>query len=236
MTNSYSIAVAADNLEKKVTTRSGELTILSGLQLQIKQGESAAILGTSGSGKSTLLSLLAGLDLPTSGQIFLADQRIDNLDEDARAKVRGQYVGFVFQSFQLLSNLTALENVMLPMELVGHKDALPLSKELLQRVGLEHRLDHYPWQLSGGEQQRVAIARAFSGQPKILFADEPTGNLDEKTGENIIELLFEVNREHNTTLVLVTHDMGLARRCERILRLHSGVLAEVTEHEKGDNL
>ncbi len=236
MTDSYSIAVAADNLEKKVTTRSGELTILSGLQLQIKQGESAAILGTSGSGKSTLLSLLAGLDLPTSGQIFLADQRIDNLDEDARAKVRGQYVGFVFQSFQLLSNLTALENVMLPMELVGHKDALPLSKELLQRVGLEHRLDHYPWQLSGGEQQRVAIARAFSGQPKILFADEPTGNLDEKTGENIIELLFEVNREHNTTLVLVTHDMGLARRCERILRLHSGVLAEVTEHEKGDNL
>lgn len=236
MTNSYSIAVATDNLEKKVTTRSGELTILSGLQLQIKQGESAAILGTSGSGKSTLLSLLAGLDLPTSGQIFLADQRIDNLDEDARAKVRGQYVGFVFQSFQLLSNLTALENVMLPMELVGHKDALPLSKELLQRVGLEHRLDHYPWQLSGGEQQRVAIARAFSGQPKILFADEPTGNLDEKTGENIIELLFEVNREHNTTLVLVTHDMGLARRCERILRLHSGVLAEVTEHEKGDNL
>ena len=236
MTNSYSIAVAADNLEKKVTTRSGELTILSGLQLQIKQGESAAILGTSGSGKSTLLSLLAGLDLPTSGQIFLADQRIDNLDEDARAKVRGQYVGFVFQSFQLLSNLTALENVMLPMELVGHKDALPLSKELLQRVGLEHRLDHYPWQLSGGEQQRVAIARAFSGQPKILFADEPTGNLDEKTGENIIELLFEVNREHNTTLGLVTHDMGLARRCERILRLHSGVLAEVTEHEKGDNL
>ena len=125
---------------------------------------------------------------------------------------------------------------MLPMELVGHKDALPLSKELLQRVGLEHRLDHYPWQLSGGEQQRVAIARAFSGQPKILFADEPTGNLDEKTGENIIELLFEVNREHNTTLVLVTHDMGLARRCERILCLHSGVLAEVTEHEKGDNL
>ena len=236
MTNSYSIAVAADNLEKKVTTRSGELTILSGLQLQIKQGESAAILGTSGSGKSTLLSLLAGLDLPTSGQIFLADQRIDNLDEDARAKVRGQYVGFVFQSFQLLSNLTALENVMLPMELVGHKDALPISKELLQRVGLEHRLDHYPWQLSGGEQQRVAIARAFSGQPKILFADEPTGNLDEKTGENIIELLFEVNREHNTTLVLVTHDMGLARRCERILRLHSGVLAEVTEHKKGDNL
>lgn len=236
MTNPYSIAVAADNLEKKVTTRSGELTILSGLQLQIKQGESAAILGTSGSGKSTLLSLLAGLDLPTSGQIFLADQRIDNLDEDARAKVRGQYVGFVFQSFQLLSNLTALENVMLPMELVGHKDALPLSKELLQRVGLEHRLDHYPWQLSGGEQQRVAIARAFSGQPKILFADEPTGNLDEKTGETIIELLFEVNREHNTTLVLVTHDMGLARRCERILRLHSGVLVEVTEHEKGDNL
>ena len=195
MTDSYSVAVAADNLVKKVAARSGELTILSGLQLQIQQGEAAAIVGASGSGKSTLLSLLAGLDLPTSGHISLAGQSIEGLDEDARARVRGQHVGFVFQTFQLLPNLTALENVMLPLELIGRKDALERSKTLLERVGLAQRLDHYPRQLSGGEQQRVAIARAFSGEPKILFADEPTGNLDEKTGENIIQLLFEVNRE-----------------------------------------
>ncbi len=229
MTDSCSVAVAADLLGKKIAARSGELTILSDLQLQIMQGESAAIVGASGSGKSTLLGLLAGLDSPSSGQIALAGQRIDNLDEDERAKVRGQYVGFVFQSFQLLPNLTALENVMLPLELIGRSDALARSEALLQRVGLGQRMDHYPRQLSGGEQQRVAIARAFAGEPKILFADEPTGNLDEKTGENIIELLFEVNRERQTTLVLVTHDMALARRCQRILRLHGGALVEVTE-------
>ncbi len=229
MTNSCSVAVAANYLAKKIAARSNELTILSDLQLQIMQGESAAIVGASGSGKSTLLGLLAGLDSPSSGQITLSEQRIDNLDEDERAKVRGQYVGFVFQSFQLLPNLTALENVMLPLELIGRSDALARSEALLQRVGLGERMDHYPRQLSGGEQQRVAIARAFAGEPKILFADEPTGNLDEKTGENIIELLFEVNRERQTTLVLVTHDMALARRCQRILRLHGGALIEVAE-------
>ncbi|CAM3542867.1 ABC transporter ATP-binding protein [Parendozoicomonas haliclonae] len=230
------LAVAAQGLTKRVTARSGELTILSGLDLQIKQGEAAAIVGTSGSGKSTLLGLLAGLDSPTEGEIQLAGTRIDNLDEDDRARVRGQSVGFVFQAFQLLPNLTALENVMLPLELIGRSNAMERAKELLERVGLGERLDHYPKQLSGGEQQRVAIARAFAGEPRILFADEPTGNLDENTGEKIIELLFQVNREKNTTLVLVTHDMDLARRCERILRLHGGVLDEVTAEEKGPHL
>ncbi len=225
-------AVAAQDLMKKVVARSGELTILSGLDLQIKQGESAAIVGTSGSGKSTLLGLLAGLDQPTSGQIHLVGQRIDELDEDDRAKLRGQHVGFVFQSFQLLANLTALENAMLPLELAGRKDACERAKELLERVGLGERLDHYPKQLSGGEQQRVAIARAFASEPQILFADEPTGSLDEETGEKIIELLFQVNRENDTTLVLVTHDMALARRCDRVLRLHNGLLKNITDSDR----
>ena len=216
--------MAASNLTKTVVARSGELTILSGLDLQIKPGESAAIVGASGSGKSTLLSILAGLDQPTSGEVVLAGSRIDHLDEDERAKVRGEHVGFVFQSFQLLPNLTALENVMLPLELSGHGDALQRAQHLLKRVGLEQRLDHYPKQLSGGEQQRVAIARAFAGEPDILFADEPTGNLDEKTGETVIELLFEVNRESSTTLVLVTHDLELANRCDRVLQLHGGAI------------
>ena len=216
--------MAASNLTKTVVARSGELTILSGLDLQIKPGESAAIVGASGSGKSTLLSILAGLDQPTSGEVVLAGARIDHLDEDERARVRGEHVGFVFQSFQLLPNLTALENVMLPLELAGHGAALQRAQHLLKRVGLEQRLDHYPKQLSGGEQQRVAIARAFAGEPDILFADEPTGNLDEKTGETVIELLFEVNRESATTLVLVTHDLELANRCDRVLQLHGGVL------------
>lgn len=218
------VAVAASNLTKTVVARSGELTILSGLDLQIKPGESAAIVGASGSGKSTLLSILAGLDQPTSGEVVLAGSRIDRLDEDERAKVRGEHVGFVFQSFQLLPNLTALENVMLPLELSGHGAAFQRAQHLLKRVGLEQRLDHYPKQLSGGEQQRVAIARAFAGEPDILFADEPTGNLDEKTGETVIELLFEVNRESSTTLVLVTHDLELANRCDRVLQLHGGVI------------
>ena len=216
--------MAASNLTKTVVARSGELTILSGLDLQIKPGESAAIVGASGSGKSTLLSILAGLDQPTSGEVVLAGSRIDHLDEDERAKVRGEHVGFVFQSFQLLPNLTALENVMLPLELSGHGAALQRAQHLLKRVGLEQRLDHYPKQLSGGEQQRVAIARAFAGEPDILFADEPTGNLDEKTGETVIELLFEVNRESSTTLVLVTHDLELANRCDRVLQLHGGAI------------
>ena len=223
-------AVMATNLEKKVVAQSGSLTILSGLDLQIKSGESVAIIGASGSGKSTLLGILAGLDLPTGGEVHLAEHRIDGLDEDQRAKVRGRHTGFVFQSFQLLPNLTALENVMLPLELSGQElnvgDIVERSRAILQRVGLAERLDHYPRQLSGGEQQRVAIARAFAGSPDILFADEPTGNLDEKTGESIIQLLFEVNRERGATLVLVTHDMGLASRCDRVLRLTGGAIVE----------
>ena len=219
-----SLAVRVSGLEKTVIARDNSLTILSGLDLQIKSGESVAIVGASGSGKSTLLGILAGLDLPTAGSISLAGKRIDVLDEDQRAKVRGQHTGFVFQSFQLLDNLTALENVMLPLELTGVDNPHERATALLTRVGLEHRLDHYPRQLSGGEQQRVAIARAFAPKPDILFADEPTGNLDEKTGEKIIQLLFEVNRESGTTIVLVTHDMALARRCQRIVKLHGGRL------------
>lgn len=226
--DSVSLAVAACNLDKTVVARDNPLTILSGLNLKIKSGESVAIVGTSGSGKSTLLGILAGLDLPTAGSVSLAGKRIDQLDEDERARVRGEHTGFVFQSFQLLANLTALENVMLPLELAGVDNSVERAKKLLTRVGLEHRLEHYPKQLSGGEQQRVAIARAFAGEPDILFADEPTGNLDEKTGETIIELLFEVNRGSGTTLVLVTHDMELARRCQRILKLHGGQLEELS--------
>ncbi|WP_020584562.1 ABC transporter ATP-binding protein [Endozoicomonas elysicola] len=225
---STSLAVTASGLEKTVVARDNPLTILSGLDLQIKSGESVAIVGTSGSGKSTLLGILAGLDLPTAGSVSLAGKRIDHLDEDERAKVRGEHTGFVFQSFQLLSNLTALENVMLPLELAGVDNPGERAKNLLTRVGLEHRLEHYPRQLSGGEQQRVAIARAFAGEPDILFADEPTGNLDEKTGESIIELLFEVNQGSGTTIVLVTHDMDLARRCQRVLKLHGGRLEEIS--------
>ncbi|MFK0573097.1 ABC transporter ATP-binding protein [Endozoicomonas sp.] len=223
---SVPLAVTASDLEKTVVARDNSLTILSGLDLQIKSGESVAIVGTSGSGKSTLLGILAGLDLPTVGSVSLAGKRIDNLDEDERARVRGEHVGFVFQSFQLLANLTALENVMLPLELAGVDKPVERATHLLTRVGLEHRLEHYPKQLSGGEQQRVAIARAFAGEPDILFADEPTGNLDEKTGETIIDLLFEVNRESGTTIILVTHDMTLARRCQRVLKLHGGCLEE----------
>ncbi|UYM18628.1 ABC transporter ATP-binding protein [Endozoicomonas euniceicola] len=225
-------AIMAKALEKQVVAQSGTLTILSGLDLQIKSGESVAIVGASGSGKSTLLGILAGLDLPTGGEVHLAGHRIDTLDEDERARVRAAHTGFVFQSFQLLPNLTALENVMLPLELSGGTkvsgggNVPESSRAILQRVGLGERLDHYPRQLSGGEQQRVAIARAFAGSPDILFADEPTGNLDEKTGESIIQLLFEVNRERGATLVLVTHDMGLAARCDRVLRLTGGAIVE----------
>ncbi len=225
---STSLAVTVSGLEKTVVARDNPITILSGLDLQIKSGESVAIVGTSGSGKSTLLGILAGLDLPTAGSVSLAGKCIDNLDEDERAKVRGEHTGFVFQSFQLLSNLTALENVMLPLELAGVDNEVERAKKLLTRVGLEHRLEHYPRQLSGGEQQRVAIARAFAGEPDILFADEPTGNLDEKTGETIIELLFEVNQGSGTTIVLVTHDMDLARGCQRVLKLHGGRLEEIS--------
>ena len=214
--------VAARGLGRRVTTAAGPLDILSDIDLMINAAESVAIVGVSGSGKSTLLGLLAGLDLPSSGEVWLAGQRLNDLDEDGRARVRGQLTGFVFQSFQLLESLTALENVMLPLELSGSPQARQQAQELLARVGLEARLGHYPRQLSGGEQQRVAIARAFSMQPAILFADEPTGNLDNETGAHIIDLLFELNREHATTLILVTHDDRIAARCGRAIRLDGG--------------
>jgi len=214
----------AENLSKTVLVSGQPLTILQELSLTLKQGDSLAIVGRSGSGKSTLLGLLAGLDLPSSGKIHLAGKSLTELDEDQRALVRAEHVGFVFQSFQLLDSLTALENVMLPLELKNQKQAHQQAKRLLQQVGLDARLDHYPRQLSGGEQQRVAIARAFAAEPKILFADEPTGNLDSQTGEVITELLFELNRAQGTTLVLVTHDTRLAQRCARQIKLEGGRL------------
>lgn len=203
-----------------------ELEILKGITLEIKSGETAAVVGASGSGKSTLLGLLAGLDEPSDGRVFIGDTELGKLDEDGRALFRGREVGFVFQSFQLLPALTALENVMLPLELKGQADAREAAQHFLQRVELTERMGHYPRQLSGGEQQRVAIARAFASRPAILFADEPTGNLDTRTGARIIELLFELNRQEGTTLVLVTHDMGLAERCQRRLVLEAGELVE----------
>lgn len=203
-----------------------DLEILRGIDLEIKRGETAAIVGTSGSGKSTLLGLLAGLDSPTSGEIYLGDTNIVQLDEDERAVLRSQKVGFVFQSFQLLPALTALENVMLPLELAGSDDARVVAEDYLARVGLDQRLHHYPRTLSGGEQQRVAIARAFAAKPLILFADEPTGNLDTATGAKIIELLFGLNQEEGTTLILVTHDNSLADRCQRKLVMTAGQLSE----------
>ncbi|EQM77823.1 ABC transporter ATP-binding protein [Stutzerimonas stutzeri] len=212
----------ARNLSKAVPSAEGELAILDEVSLSLNKGDSLAIVGTSGSGKSTLLGLLAGLDLPSSGEVHLAGHQLGDLDEDQRARVRAEHVGFVFQSFQLLDSLNALENVMLPLELHGQRDAQMKATELLRRVGLGARLHHYPRQLSGGEQQRVAVARAFAAEPEVLFADEPTGNLDSHTGANIIELLFELNRERGTTLVLVTHDERLAQRCEHLLRLEGG--------------
>jgi putative ABC transport system ATP-binding protein len=216
---------------KVVETSEGALVILEGITLEINQGESVAIVGASGSGKTTLLSLLAGLDSPSEGTIVLGgDQDITVMSEAQRAKLRGEMVGFVFQTFQLLSSLTALENVMLPGELRSDPQAEDNAKKLLDRVGLGHRLQHYPRQLSGGEQQRVAIARAFASNPKILFADEPTGNLDAKTGAKIIDLLFDLNADFGTTLVLVTHDARLASRCERSILIEAGQLvSEVLE-------
>ncbi len=202
----------------------GELEILKGINLEIKASESVAVVGASGSGKSTLLGLLAGLDHASAGKVWLADIELGPLDEDERALLRAEKIGFVFQSFQLLPSLTALENVMLPLELSGVADAEIQAREFIERVELADREDHYPRQLSGGEQQRVAMARAFAAKPLILFADEPTGNLDTETGSHIIDLLFEMNREHGTTLVLVTHEQRLAERCDRRLRLHAGEL------------
>ncbi|WP_374439690.1 ABC transporter ATP-binding protein [Pseudomonas panipatensis] len=221
--------LTAHHLSKVVPSAEGELTILHDLSLQLQRGDSLAIVGSSGSGKSTLLGLLAGLDQPSGGGVVLAGHHLDNLDEDQRARVRAAHVGFVFQSFQLLDSLNALENVMLPLELEGRGDARPRARELLERVGLGQRLTHYPRQLSGGEQQRVAIARAFAAEPDVLFADEPTGNLDSATGERISDLLFELNRERHTTLVLVTHDERLAHRCQRQIRLENGHLIEHLE-------
>lgn len=220
--NKLQFIISTENLGKTVPTSEGPLDILSSVDLNIKSAESVAIMGASGSGKSTLLSLLAGLDTPTTGKIILEGQNLTEMDEDGRAEMRNKLVGFVFQSFQLLPGLTALENVMLPLELRGNAGAQDAAKALLIRVGLGHRLTHTPKQLSGGEQQRVALARAFVTKPEILFADEPTGNLDSKTGEHIIDLLFELNKENHTTLILVTHDTALASNCQRSIKLEAG--------------
>jgi putative ABC transport system ATP-binding protein len=212
------------DLGKRVPSPEGPLDILRDVSLDIAAGERVAVAGESGSGKSTLLGLMAGLDLPTRGQVWLDGQDLGRLDEDGRARLRGRLLGFVFQSFQLIPSLTAIENVMLPLELAGRPDAEEQARGTLDRVGLASRLHHYPSQLSGGEQQRVAIARAFAPRPRVLFADEPTGSLDRRTGAQISDLLFSLNREHATTLVLVTHDPGLAARCDRTVRLDAGRL------------
>ncbi len=214
--------IRAEGVSKSVPTSEGELSILESIDLEINAGETVAIVGASGSGKTTLLGILAGLDLPTSGRVYLVSEELTGLDEEQRARVRGEQVGFVFQTFQLLRSLTALENVMLPGELRGDSDAQREALRLLEKVGLGERTGHYPTQLSGGEQQRVAIARAFASRPNVLFADEPTGNLDTGTGQRIIDLLFELNDEYATTLVLVTHDDRLASRCQRVVEIAAG--------------
>lgn len=214
-------AIEVTQLGKQVSDATGTLTILENINFTVPAGQSVAIIGASGSGKSTLLGLLAGLDVPTHGSVTLAGVNIFDLDEDGRAAVRASHVGFVFQSFQLLPNLTALENVMLPLELAG-REARSAAMEMLDEVGLSHRLDHYPATLSGGEQQRVSLARAFVMQPSLLFADEPTGSLDAATGARVIDLMFRLQRARKTTLVLVTHDLELAERCDRQIHLHAG--------------
>jgi putative ABC transport system ATP-binding protein len=214
----------ARSLRKQVTSPEGMLTILDDVSLQVAAGESVAVVGASGAGKSTLLALLAGLDEPSAGTVWLEGIELSALDEDGRAAARAQHVGFVFQSFHLIPSLTALENVMLPLELAGRADARAVAREVLAQVGLAGRLSHYPRQLSGGEQQRVAIARAFVTRPSVLFVDEPTGNLDTVTGARVLQLLFDLNAAAGTTLVLVTHDRGLAARCSRIIELDAGRL------------
>jgi putative ABC transport system ATP-binding protein len=222
MNNSEKTILSARGIGKTVKSGDSDLVILREIDLSVTAGEAVAIVGASGSGKSTLLAILAGLDTPTAGTVALDGADLFALDEDARAELRGRSVGFVFQSFQLLPSLNALENVMLPLELAGHADAEARSREILAKVGLQERMSHYPKHLSGGEQQRVALARAFSVRPKLLFADEPTGSLDAEAGESVIELVFELNRSFGTTLVMVTHDEHLAQRCGRIVRLAGG--------------
>ncbi len=218
------VVLAANSVSKQVSSPEGSLTILSDVSFRIVAGASVAVVGPSGAGKSTLLALLAGLDLPSEGHVVLNGANLSELDEDGRAGVRAESVGFVFQSFHLVPSLNALENVMLPLELAGHGDARTAARRIIEQVGLADRWSHYPSQLSGGEKQRVAIARAFATEPAVLFADEPTGNLDSRTGANIMELMFELNRNSSTTLILVTHDSSLAERCDRVIALDAGRL------------
>jgi putative ABC transport system ATP-binding protein len=222
-------AIIVDGLTQRVRDADGWLTILDHVTFRIEAGQSAAIVGASGSGKSTLLGLLGGLDRPSEGSVSIFGEQLTQLDEEQRAAWRARNLGFVFQSFQLLPQMNALENVMLPLELAGRRDAEPLARQLLERVGLAHRTGHYPRTLSGGEQQRVALARAFAPRPALLLADEPTGSLDAVTGERIIDLMFELNREAGSTLILVTHDEALAGRCALRLRLHAGRLDSIEE-------
>jgi putative ABC transport system ATP-binding protein len=222
MNNSDNTILNARGIGKTVKSGDSDLVILREIDLAVTAGEAVAVVGASGSGKSTLLAILAGLDTPTAGAVHLDGADLFALDEDARAELRGRAVGFVFQSFQLLPSLTALENVMLPLELAGRADAEAVSLDILSKVGLQERISHYPKHLSGGEQQRVALARAFSVRPKLLFADEPTGSLDAEAGESVIDLVFDLNRSFGTTLVMVTHDEHLAQRCGRIVRLAAG--------------
>jgi len=218
------VVLEARQVSKQVSSPEGSLTILSDVSFQILSGESVAVVGPSGAGKSTLLALLAGLDLPSGGHVLLNGRNLSDLDEDGRAGVRADSVGFVFQSFHLVPSLNALENVMLPLELAGRRDARAPALKIIEQVGLKDRWSHYPSQLSGGEKQRVAIARAFATEPAVLFADEPTGNLDSRTGANIMDLMFDLNQSSSTTLILVTHDTDLAERCDRILALDAGRL------------
>ncbi len=224
---SNSQIVTCRQVNKTVKSTEGPISILENIDLEVNEGEAIAVIGKSGSGKTTLLSLIAGLDVSTAGSIQLFQHAIDLMDEDARAELRSRYIGFVFQAFHLLPGFTALENVMLPLEIKDMVDAETIARQLLVRVGMDHRLGHYPTTLSGGEQQRVAIARAFSTKPPLLLADEPTGNLDTETGKKMIELLFELNQEHGTTLILVTHDESLTRRCDRCFRLTQGKLEQI---------
>ena len=223
------VVLAAHQLSKQVSSPEGSLTILSNVSFRILAGESVAVVGPSGAGKSTLLALLAGLDLPSDGHVELNGASLSDLDEDGRARVRAESVGFVFQSFHLVPSLNALENVMLPLELAGRSDARSAARDIIGKVGLKERWSHYPAQLSGGEKQRVAIARAFATEPAVLFADEPTGNLDSRTGSTIMDIMFELNRSSSTTLILVTHDKALAGRCERMLSLDAGLLISDTK-------